>query len=70
MVTFNINFRTPYMQTKFLILFLTSMLLFSSNEMDARPRRSKSCVRKVLLPGQSKAIKCSKARKMKNNYFF
>mgnify|MGYP003466387322 FL=1 len=70
MVTFNINFRTPYMQTKFLILFLTSMLLFSSNEMDARPRRSKSCIRKVLLPGQSKPVKCTKARKIKNNYFF
>ncbi|MCC6584437.1 MAG: hypothetical protein IT271_12100 [Chitinophagales bacterium] len=38
----------------------------------ARPgkkHRSKSCVPKVLLPGHSKPIKCTKARKIKNSYF-
>jgi hypothetical protein len=69
MATFKINYTIQFMQTKFTLVLITMILLFSFQFADARPRRSKSCVRKVLLPGQSKAIKCTKARKIKNNYF-
>jgi hypothetical protein len=52
------------------ILLLTILILFTNVvNLDARPRRSKSCIPKVLLPGHSKPIKCNKARKIKNSYF-
>jgi hypothetical protein len=57
------------MNNRIIILLLTFFLLAESTTSFARPRRSKSCVRKVLLPGHSKPVKCSKARKIKNAYF-
>jgi hypothetical protein len=59
------------MRCKFIILLLTFFLLSESHTSFAgyKPRRPKSCPQKVLLPGHSKPVKCSKARKMKNNYF-
>ncbi|HRG35924.1 MAG TPA: hypothetical protein PK355_06540 [Chitinophagales bacterium] len=57
------------MRIKLLILIIISFLFTEIPTANARPRRPKSCVKKVLLPGHSKPVKCSKARKMKNNYF-
>ncbi|MFN8284485.1 MAG: hypothetical protein U0U67_14785 [Chitinophagales bacterium] len=59
-----------FMQARFLAVFITCILLLPFNDSEARPRRSKSCVRKVLLPGQSKPVKCKKARRIKSDYFF
>lgn len=57
------------MRPKFIIILLTLFLFTETGFSLPRDRRPKSCSKKVLLPGQSKAVKCSKARKMKNNYF-
>ena len=58
------------MKIKFIIMLISFFLLSENNATFARPKnRSKSCVRKVLLPGHSKPVKCNKARKMKNSYF-
>jgi hypothetical protein len=57
------------MKSRLIYLLLALFLVTETQPALARPRRSKSCARKVLLPGHSKAVKCSKARKMKNNYF-
>ncbi len=48
---------------------LILLFLVSTANLEARPKRPKSCVPKVLLPGHSKPIKCNKARKIKNSYF-
>jgi len=58
------------MKINIIIALLTLFFLTENQSSFARPKnRSKSCVRKVLLPGHSKPVKCSKARKMKNSYF-
>lgn len=58
------------MRIKITTILLTIFLLAQMQPVSARPKtRSKSCVRKVLLPGHSKPVKCSKARKIKNKYF-
>ena len=57
------------MKSKILFISITLFLLVEINPAFARPRRPKSCAPKVLLPGHSKPVKCSKARKMKNAYF-
>lgn len=59
------------MMLKIITILLAIFLLTQVDQpLLARPKnRSKSCVRKVLLPGHSKPVKCSKARKMKNKYF-
>ncbi|HMW12096.1 MAG TPA: hypothetical protein PKE09_02920 [Chitinophagales bacterium] len=57
------------MRIKLLILIIITFLFTEIPTANARPRRPKSCVKKVLLPGHSKPVKCSKARKIKNRYF-
>lgn len=57
------------MRTKAILIILLFFFASEINPVSAKPRRSKSCVQKVLLPGHSKPIKCSKARKVKNRYF-
>ncbi|MFN8260147.1 MAG: hypothetical protein U0X41_04320 [Chitinophagales bacterium] len=58
------------MKSSILHIIIILFLLTEANLSFARPRhRSKSCVPKVLLPGHSKPIKCTKARKIKNSYF-
>ena len=59
------------MKIKFIILLLTFISLTENNTSFAghKPKRTKGCPQKVLLPGHSKPVKCSKARKMKNTYF-
>lgn len=52
------------------LLFIFTLSLFQNDSYAChRQRRPKSCVRKVLLPGHDKPMKCNKARKIKNNYF-
>ncbi|HOY40303.1 MAG TPA: hypothetical protein PK546_03175 [Chitinophagales bacterium] len=55
--------------SKYLIALVVLFLFSEIRPMEARPRKSKSCVQKVLLPGHSKPVKCRKARKIKNAYF-
>lgn len=58
------------MRIRITTILLAIFLLAQVQPTSARPKkRSKSCVRKVLLPGHSKPVKCSKARKIKNKYF-
>lgn len=57
------------MNSKILITTILLFLLAEINPALARPRRPKSCAPKVLLPGQSKPVKCGKAHKIKNAYF-
>ncbi len=58
------------MRIKITTILLALFLVAQIQPSFARPKnRSKSCVRKVLLPGHSKPMKCTKARKAKNKYF-
>lgn len=49
----------------FIVLFIIGFMSNSFGD----PRMPKSCTKKVLLPGAKKAVKCSKARNIKNAYF-
>lgn len=58
------------MKIKIITILLAIFLVTPMLPACSRPgNRSKSCVRKVLLPGHSKPMKCTKARKAKNRYF-
>ena len=57
------------MHNKLLLLLTALFLLSGMNHSYADPKMPKRCAKKVLLPGQKKPMRFTKARKLKNNYF-